>query len=231
MTRFKEGATLPQRGLRLLKAHPRLWLWLIVPWLIDLAVLLVGWVQGLIFIQTSTAAMITSWLGGGWLFTALYYPAVLIFGLAFLIFWVVVVVSVAAVVAAPFTSILVEKALKRQGVTTSAFRWHMLKTTLVKAVIFACAGVIFFVVSFVPGVNLAAGYASMCIFAADCFDYSFEALGFNWSRRWREMKYFGVEIAGLGASLALTSVIPGLTVFAMPVAALGASTLVGRPKS
>ncbi len=148
MTRFREGVSLPRRGLKFLKEHPSLWPWILIPWLIDLTVLIVGWIQGWIFIQTSTAAMLASWLGGGWLFSVLYYPAVAIFGLAFVILWIVVVVSVATLIAAPFTTILVEKALQRQGVATVnsgsialwlKHSWQMLKTTMVKAVLFGVA--------------------------------------------------------------------------------------------
>lgn len=240
MTRFKTGATLPIRGLRLLIKHPALWPLIIIPWLIDAAILIAGWVQGFMMIQATAAALVTSWLGGGWLFTVLYYPLLIIFVLAFLILWLIVVMTIAAVIASPFTTVLVEMALRRQGVATvstqsmSAWASHslrMLKISLMKLVVFCFAGLILFGLSFIPGVNLVAAYASMCLFAADAFDYSFEAMGYNWARRRQELRAQGMAVAGLGATFTLTSLLPGLTVFAMPVAALGASTLIGRPKS
>jgi len=68
-------------------------------------------------------------------------------------------------------------------------------------------------------------------FAADVFDYSFEAIGYGLKQRFRTWRTFDHEITGLGGSLLLTSLLPGLTVLLMPVAVLGATTLVaGRRK-
>lgn len=235
--RFWCGFTLLPAGWRLLREQRALWTWIAIPWLINLSVLIAGWIFGLGAVQTLTAWAVSQLVVGGWLFGVLYYPAVVIFGFMFLILWLIAVLGVATVVASPFNAVLAERALTRQGVATattgslSAWLRLFLKMILVaglKGVIFILAGVTLFVLSFVPGLNLVAAYASMCLFAVDVFDYSFEALGWGFRRRLSEVGRTKPEMMGLGGSLLLTSLLPGLTVLCLPVSVLGATTQVAR---
>ncbi|MGE0762841.1 MAG: EI24 domain-containing protein [Bdellovibrionales bacterium] len=236
-SRFFYGMSLLGRGWRQLKREPSLWLWISIPWLLDLTVLFAGWTTGLGLLQGWIAAVIAKWAAGGWLFDLLYYPLVVIFGLGFVVVWLVAVVSIATVIAAPFNALLAEKSLQRLGVQTVQFAgvgaWvmHALKMifiSLCKAVIFGMAGVLLFAVSFLPGLNLVAAYFSMCLFSADVFDYSFEAQGLGFRQRLQRWGTLKAEIFGQGVTLSLTSLIPGLTVLALPVAVVGATTLIAQ---
>ena len=235
--RFMLGASLLVRGWRLLKSESDLWLWVSIPLLIDLVILFLGWTQGLIFLKSLIAGIIAGWSIQGWLFDLLYYPMMIILGLGFIVVWLLAVVAVATVVAAPFNALLAEKALQRQGVATvnskSFIQWirhaaRMFGVTLMKAVVFLIVGVLLFFVSFIPGLNLVVAYLSICLFAMDVFDYSFEARGFSLKQRLAYYKQVKVEIFGLGATLSLTSLLPGLTLLALPVAVVGITTLIAE---
>lgn len=234
-SRFWSGLVLVPAGWRLLTREKSLWVWICVPWLIDLAVLLVGWGFGVQGVQALTAWAIGKLTVTGWLFDVLYYPTVIILGFMFIIVWLVVVLAVATVIASPFNALLAERALTRQGITTAAAQsagawiklaFRMAWVAVLKGVVFGLVGLTLFVLSFVPGLNLVAAYASMCVFAADVFDYSFEATGLSLRRRMAEWRSLAQELGGLGGSLLLTSLLPGLTVLLLPVAVLGATTLV-----
>jgi uncharacterized protein involved in cysteine biosynthesis len=233
--RFWSGLTAIPAGWRLLRREKGLWIWILIPWLIDLTVLMIGWGFGVQAVQALTAWAVSKLSVTGWLFDVLYYPAVIVLGFMFIVVWLVAVLAVATVIASPFNALLAERALVRQGVKTagaaSVGAWvrlflHMTWIAVIKACIFGALGLALLVLSFVPGLNLLAAYASMCVFAADVFDYSFEATGLSFRRRLAEWRAFNQELGGLGGSLLLTSLLPGLTVLLLPVAVLGGTTLV-----
>lgn len=235
--RFVHGSTLLIRGWRLLQSENSLWIWISVPWLIDLALLIFGWAKGIPILQGIIVKIISGWALEGWVYNLVYYPAVIILSLGFLVVWLLLVVAISTIVAAPFNALLAEKALKVQGVPTvntqSLGQWlghafRMLGVTICKAVIFSAAGVTLFFVSFVPGLNLIAAYLSMCLFSMDVFDYSFEARGLTLRQRFAYYTKIRPEIFGLGATLSLTSILPGLTLLALPVAVVGATTLINE---
>ncbi len=236
-SKFWTGLTLVPAGWRLLNQKKSLWAFVLIPWLIDVAVLIVGWVYGLGGVQTLTLWAIGKLSVSGWVFDFLYYPLVVILGFMFLILWLFAVLAVATVIAAPFNGLLAERGLKAQGVKTVSidgiFAWaklslRMLWTSVLKGLVFATAGLALFILSFFPGINLVAAYASMCIFAADVFDYSFEARGYSLRERFKNFRILSKEISGLGGSLLVTSLIPGLTVLLLPVAVLGATTVLAQ---
>lgn len=238
LKRFGHGSSLVVRGWRLLKSENDLWLWISIPWLIDLVILIFGWTKGLSLIKGLTESALARWVDqGNWFFDLLYYPILVVLGFGFLIVWLLLVVAVATIVAAPFNALLAEKALQRQGVstvnTTSISMWlkhafRMFGVTLGKAIIFALAGLTLFFASFVPGLNIITAYLSMCLFATDVFDYGHEARGLSLKQRVNYFNQVRPEIFGLGATLSLTSLIPGLTLLALPVAVLGATTLIAE---
>ncbi len=233
--RFFEGSALLVRGFRVLRQEKGLWLWISIPWFIDLIVLFAGWSLGLSTLKTFLVSVLANWTGSGWLFDLLFYPLIFILGIGIVVLWVVVVIAVATVIAAPFNVLLAEKALRRQNGKVAEIHgirgWilhslRMILISLTKAVVFAFAGLILFAASFIPGLNLAAAYLSMCVFAADVFDYGFEAQGADFRMRLKRWQNLKPEVMGLGATLTLTSLIPGLTVLALPVAVVGSTTVI-----
>jgi len=222
-----------------LRKNPSLWPWLLIPWLIDIALLVLGWSAGMTAIQGWITALVTGWVGSGFWFDLLNYPILIVFGLIFVVVWLIAVMSVATALASPFNSLLAEKVLVLKGVQGIGHKglagWvaHSIKMLLVgllKGGIFAAMGFLLFAVSFIPGLNFVAAYASMCLFAADMFDYGFEARGFSLKRRVEEVRKMGGVVLGLGASLSLTSVIPGLTVLLLPLAVVGATWQMEKPE-
>jgi uncharacterized protein involved in cysteine biosynthesis len=234
-TRFSSGFWAPVRGWRIFLNQPDLWIWAAIPWILDVAILIGGWSLGFTAIQALTSWAIMKFVAAGILFNVLYYPALFILAFTFMVVWLILVMAISTLVASPFLAILAEKTLANAGAPVVGFAnfglrllhiLRMLCVSLLKAVVFAMAGITLFLASFIPGLNFAAVYGSMCLFAADVFDYSFEALGWGFHRRMRELRLAAPEVGGLGAGLALTSFLPGLTVLLLPLAVVGAAEVV-----
>ena len=79
---------------------------------------------------------------------------------------------------------------------------------------------------FVPVLNLLAVSAAMLLLAFDSMDYSFETLGWGLRQRLRYLRREWVQWSGMAAGLALTLLLPGLTLLVIPGAVVGAAMLV-----
>lgn len=136
---------------------------------------------------------------------------------------------------APFHSLLVEAVLKRTGKVTSSemtfSQWlrlslRMLRTSLVKALLFGTLAVFAFFMSLVPGFQWVGFVVTAMIFAFDSMDYSFEALGYGFRERFRYFFREKRQFVILSFGMALTLLVPGLTFFALPGAVVGAALIV-----
>ena len=165
----------------------------------------------------------------------LYYPLLFSAGLLVTCITVYVAFILQGVVAMFFHAILADRTLAQQGKKADDRRvgreWakhtvRMILTSLLKAVLFLLLGAVFFVFSFIPGLNAIALVGTMALLAFDCMDYSFEALGFGLRRRIAYMFRQWPQWAGMATALALTLLIPGLTLLIVPGAVVGAALII-----
>jgi len=77
------GIYFSARRLAFTQSVKGLWLWILIPWLIDLVVLFAGWIYGLGGVKALTLWAVGKLSVSGWLFDLLYYPAVVILVLCF----------------------------------------------------------------------------------------------------------------------------------------------------
>src|SRR5690606_30202234 len=135
----------------------------------------------------------------------LYYPLWLLLSLGAMVLWVYAIFALATVIAAPFYSLLAEKALSSLGVQIPThdtwmgrlgFVMRTLWVGLMKGMIFALLGIVIFVGQFIPGINVLFAFGAFLILAFDCFDYSFEALGWSLQRRFSLAGQWLPELAG-----------------------------------
>ena len=80
-------------------------------------------------------------------------------------------------------------------------------------------------------VNIAATFSVFLIMSFDCMDYSFEVMGLSLRQRIQFVRQNGVSYFGHGSFLAVTSLIPGLTILLLPYGVLGAAELIARAKN
>jgi CysZ protein len=228
MSDFLMGFRAIPRGYALYKLHVVYRKWILIPLFIDICLfflaLYVGtsWIQGVV----STGLV---WMFGDitqmWYWGLIYYPAFFALWLALFFFSLFVTVAIANVLASPFYSFLAE-AHVRVGAAVPTSLWRQIKVALRKAIMFGCLGVVFFVCSFFPILNIISTYLGFVVLALDATDYSLEVLSDQWRARMNYFKQHKGFLFGLGASLALTALVPGLILLAMPFAVLGASDYV-----
>ena len=230
ISEFRSGLMFWWRGWGYLLSNRHLLVYALLP--ILFAVLFAGGAMWLVFTQLSgwVHALIgaVGGVAGGFWYDFIYYP--LAVGGGIVVFVATIYVSYVGqkLFAVPFYSLLAEKALVQLGKkpqTSWANAIRMFKSGLVKAVLMLAAGLILFVFSFVPLLNVLAIACALLILATDCMDYSFECMGMGLRQRmaylWRER----VQWAGMAAGLALTLPVPGLTLLVIPGAIVGSAMI------
>lgn len=227
-------------GLRIILKSPKLMAFAAIPFLIDLLLLFIGFSWGWGEIPGWAESIVTKVVSPeSWLYTILYYPLWLVFAATFVLMMVYSVFLVATVVAAPFNSLLAEETLRHLGrIDDQSFsmgRWirvstKMMMVALIKAMIFAVIGLVLFVMSFIPGVNLVAAFIACMIIAFDNIDYSLELFEWNLNQRFQFYRTNIIEFSGAAAFIALTVLLPGLTLLLLPAAVVGSAEMAGRLK-
>ncbi|OFZ20374.1 MAG: hypothetical protein A2Z20_07855 [Bdellovibrionales bacterium RBG_16_40_8] len=231
--RFFLGFRFVFEGKRLLGEISGLKKWILLPFLIDIILLVVGVLLGSQYIHMVVAKATLMIFGGGGGWSAIvYYPLLVLMWLIFLILFFYFLWIVASIIAAPFYSIIAEKTLYHFGLVeggpyslTLTFKTSlkMMWISFVRGLILIMLGFFLFVSSFVPGLNILAGLAMFIILALDAMDYAFEAKQMNLRQRWQFFLSNLPEFFGMGAFIGLTAFVPGLILLIMPLAVVGAT--------
>lgn len=170
----------------------------------------------------------------------LYYPLLISMGLLIFISLIYGIYLLQSLIAVPFYSFLADRTLgelgkkpddSRQWKEWAAHTARMIRVSLIKTAILLMAGIVFFMFSFLPILNFFAMAGALLILASDCMDYSLEALGFGLRRR---LSYFLKNWAqwfGMATGLALTLLVPGLTLLVIPGAVVGAALIVKNERT
>jgi CysZ protein len=223
-------------GLKLIKDNPRILKLAIIPFILDFMILagvfvwgggrVTGWVE-------QAMGLVFSDHGGFW-WTITYWPVFAFVWLAFVACLFFLGYILANLIAAPFNSLLAEQTLEELSVIKprkfQLGRWikvsiNMLWASLLKTGVFLICGLLFFLVSFIPVVGVAASFGMLMIMAFDSVDYSFEILEFKLSHRIRFFRENSFYFAGSGLALGLTLLIPGLNFLLFPAAVVGSADL------
>lgn len=175
----------------------------------------------------------------GWLHDLLYYPLLISATLLTFISSLYVMYLAQALIAVPFYTLLADRTLTILGKKSKDSRlwkqWvahslQMFRVTILKTILLLLIGIMLFVFSFLPVLNIFALIGALMVLALDCMDYSLEALGFGFRRR---IGYFFTHWAqwlGMALALGLTLLIPGLTLLVIPGAIAGAAIIVNNEK-
>ncbi len=237
---FKSGVTFWFQGWRFLFANRSLLTVAIIPFLISLSftVLLIGvlWKYLPLWVQN----LINTWIGlsAGLWHDFLYYPLVVGGGILVFISSIYVMYIVQMVVAVPFYTLLADRTLwrlaKKPEESKAWKKWarktlSMIKASLLKAALLLSIGIILFMFSFLPVLNIFALWGALLILGFDCMDYSFEAMGFGFRRRLAYLFREWAQWSGMAVGLALTLLIPGLTLLVLPGAVVGAALILKKP--
>lgn len=228
-------------GCDLLLKERSLRKWAIIPFLIDITLVLIGVFMGFALISDWVAAAL-AFIGltglGFWSQLATFLFSALLW-IGYLIALIYGTFLVATVIAAPFHALLAERALIILGVIEDRpFHlgdWlvtsiRMLGVGLAKAALFLFIGIFIFIGSFVPGLNILSSFVAMLILAFDSMDYSFEAQRFGFFERLSRFRIQLPQAFGMAGGLAVTIFIPGLTLMLLPCSVVGSAVLVQRSR-
>ena len=230
--RTAKGFSFLADGMRIIRDYPSLRKWVVVPLSIDVLLVIAGFLGGTAMLPGFVAS------GVGWvlpvttgvIFSIFYYPILIFFWLVFLVVWIYLIYLIASVIAAPFNSILAERALMEIGVIEdrpfNMAKWtatsvKMMITALIKGVVFLILGIVIFALSFVPVLNILSSYFALMIMSFDSLDYSYEILELNLRQRLKVFRQLFPEATGMSGAFAVTLLLPGLTLLAMPAAVVG----------
>ncbi|MCB0420711.1 MAG: EI24 domain-containing protein [Bdellovibrionales bacterium] len=238
MNQYSKGLFHIISGIKLIMRSPKLMAFSVIPFLIDLLLLYIGFSWGWGEIAGKADLIVAKVFDPGTIwYSVLYYPLWILFTATFVLLLVYSVFLVATVVAAPFNALLAEEALKYlnklEDRKFKLNRWVQMTTkmmivALMKAVIFAIVGLVLFVMSFIPGLNLVAAFLACLIIAFDNIDYSLEIYELSLKQRFEFYRQNITEFSGAASFLALTVLIPGLTLLLLPAAVVGSAEMAGR---
>lgn len=240
---FLAGLLAPFVGALMIANQRALFRLAIVPFVITVLILTVGLAYGLPFITGLVVPFTNSLLtffglklnSGAGETLAKIFPFLIWPALALTLLFVLL--SLTRLFASPFYSLLAERVLRSAGVLTSekpglkswvAANVKQTRIALTKTPLFVVIGVVLGILSFIPGIGLFTSVAFVLLLAYDVTDYAFEALEWPLARRFEFFrKHLGLFL-GLGCTLGLVLLIPGLNFFLLPASVCGASDAVRR---
>ncbi|MCB0393752.1 MAG: EI24 domain-containing protein [Bdellovibrionales bacterium] len=233
---FLIGFKSPIAGVRLILSDSQLLRLSVLPFLVMTLAMILGFTYAFPSLAAYLVTLVPAFTGWmvvfGWLGMGLAYLLGFL-GVA------IVFVLFASVVASPFQGLLAEKTLMKLGALESkpfkigewlGFTIKMLIVAVERASIFAVVGLMLFVLSLIPIVQVGAGFLGLIIVALDCVDYSLELLGFGLRKRFTFLKQNFWELAGFGCCFGITFFVPLLNFFMLPAAVVGACIMVNDIK-
>ena len=241
MQRFWGGFSFLKRGFAEIKSDKKMKLLVIIPLIIDIAI----FIAAISFTLPLVPELIAVALGylfsssEGFLYNLVYYPLWLLFGIVFLVAVSAATYFVASVLASPFNALLAERVAEKAGVIPERpFQMgffiknsiKMLLVSLMRTTALVCIGLFLFILSFLPGVNLATSFIAFMLIAFDASDYAMETLEYPLSKRFKFFRESFAEYAGMGAAVGLVMLIPGFIILCMPLAVVGSSQIVTERK-
>lgn len=227
---FTEGLEFWWRGWGYILRHRRLFLLSLIPFL--LSTLFAAGAIWLLWSHLSQWAQnlvaVVMGLQSGFIYNLVYYPLIVGGGALFFFSAIYVTFLLHTLLAMPFYSLLAEQTLLLIGMPTSntwrnAFR--MVRVSLVKGILLLLAGFLLFIFSFIPVLNILAIICALLIMAFDCMDYSFDCLGYGVSERLFYLLRERRQWLGMAVGLALTLLVPGLTLIITPGAVVGSALI------
>jgi uncharacterized protein involved in cysteine biosynthesis len=231
MADFGRGLTFWLHGWTYLFGHRRLLAVAMLPMLISFffcfLVIWLTWTHVGLWVQQLIGLILGQ--ATGWWYDLLYYPLAVGGGILVFLATIYVAFVVHNLVAIPFYSLLADRTLVQLGKKRGDSSWRsslrLLRVGVLKSILLLAMGVVLFVFSFVPFLNLLAVTGALMILAFDCMDYAFDGVGFSLRQRLGYLLREWAQWLGMAAGLALTLLVPGLTLLIVPGAVVGSALI------
>ncbi len=232
---FSEGFAFLLRGAHELRQTPGVWWLMGVPVLINLALF-----AGLVVFLINLTPALVSWLTVGeatwWLWSILAWIATILIYVAVLLLYAFAFSIIAEVLGSPFYEEIGARVDKRHGVAIVERPWYQEVWLAAvqesrKLVALAVAGLIIFVLQFLPGVGQAVGVVGGALMlvvtlGADAVGPPLARRGLMLGDRRRWVIRHLIVVCGLGTAKAIGLTIPILNIVVLPIAAAAGTLLV-----
>lgn len=240
---FLLGLSAPFVGALLIARHRSLFRLAVLPFVFTVLIFAVGLAFGLPFVtrlvEPFTQGLLTFFgfktsAGAGAALT-LIFPFLIWPALALALIFILL--NITRLVASPFYALLAEKVLRNAGALSSEkqgvierfkINFRQTRASLLKTAFFLVMGLVLGLVSFIPGVGILTSFCFLILLAYDIVDYSLEALTWPLRKRIEFFKGHFAIFLGLGVSLGLLFLVPGVNFFVLPAAVCGSGDLVRR---
>ncbi len=235
---FFQGFGVISKGLSLARKDKLVMLYSLVPILISIGFLYLGFEVGYAYLKN----LMFSFTVDKWSFD--FFGGLILLWLAKFFFKSLTVILVVIfsyiflqVLYIPFYSFIAERVLKKEfGIELANESWsafllytvQMIKTGVLKSIIFLLVAILCFALSFIPPLGFLPLYFGLLVIAYDAFDYSLEILSFKLRERLDFIKKETFLINGHTFALGLLSLIPGLMFLFLPFAVAGAALTIGE---
>ncbi|TYO99897.1 CysZ protein [Geothermobacter ehrlichii] len=234
LSRFARGFFYPFRGGRFLLKTPRLWQYVLIPFLINTLVFSLAVWLGLDFFDTRIESMIPS--GEGWYWLLLYYLlwVVAVLLTAILVFFSFTVVG--NLIASPFNEILSERteALVTGRAVSVRFSlreaWRVLVDESRKMLLFVIGMGLLLLLNLIPGFgtlvySILSFFLTVYFLVIEYTGYVFSRKGQGFSEQRRFLRGRRFLALGFGVGVLCLLAIPFLQFFAIPLGVVGATLL------
>ncbi|PLX83401.1 MAG: sulfate transporter CysZ [Desulfuromonas sp.] len=234
ISNFSRGFLYPFRGGRFLLRSPRLWKYVVVPFLINLVIFSLSVWFGLDFFNDKIVAMIPS--GEAWYWVILYYLlwVVAIALTAVLVFFTFTVVGL--LIASPFNDLLSERTEEVKLGTAEGIPFSFAATGKIlfeeakKMAVFVVGMLLLLLLNLIPGIGTL--IYSVLSFLFTVFFLAVEYSGFVFSRKgegFRQQRRYLLQRKflnfGFGVGVLCLLAIPFLQFFCIPLGVIGATLL------
>lgn len=231
-----QGIGFINKGYSAIKTDKVLFLVALIPMFINITLFLLAYNfnADLIedYIQKTTLQVVGD--SEGFLYSLMYYPLSILLKIIAFFILVFLTFAISSIVASPFHSYMAERLIaKYANQTEEAFHFKqwlqltvkMFLTSLKKSLVFLVLGLVLFVCSFIPVVNVIASFLGCVIIAFDSMDYAFEVKQLNFSERKSYFRTHTNLFWGMGGVVTLTALVPGLTLLTQPLMVAGSTVL------
>jgi CysZ protein len=215
-------------GWKLILSDRRLFATALMPFFLSFLFAIAGIYAVWVYYSSWAAWLTPAWmqgLSGFWAYVVM--PIEWLIALASMLAALYAVYILHAIVASPFYSLLAERVLVGSGKAVQSAGWRglarMLRVSVLRGALLLCVGIMLLVASFIPVINILAAAITLMVLAFDCQDYTHEVMLKGFRDRLRYSLSNRAQWLGQATALALTLILPGLTLLVIPGQVAGAA--------
>ncbi len=228
-----EGILIPLRGIQIIMESFQIAKFALIPFVLGLIFLILGFFLASEYVQP----LLHQWLGDIQFLKGSSILSSVFAGVLTFFYWILISLVnfflgylTIILLAGPFYALLAEQVFKKywpeKKLSLSfASSLKMLLRGFMKVLVFILLGLVCFILSFIPFLNMASAALLFLMVSYDSFDYALEIDGKTLTQRWMFFRQYSAEMCGGALAVVMTSIIPGAFFLLLPAFICGATKL------